>query len=84
MKPEELELVKAVFVQVLDERRSINEETHKKDHDFLHVMMQREKRREDLVENTKKQVLGWSMIAVIGFIGYSLLEHIKNLLVKVL
>lgn len=82
MRPEEIAELKSIFSQVLEERRSIDSETHRKDHDFLHIMMEREVRKSELIESTKKQVLGWGMILLMGFIGYSLLEHIKNLLLK--
>lgn len=84
MKPEDIELLKVIFSQVLDERRSIDSETHAKDHIFLHTLMEKEQRKSELIENTKKQVLGWATILLLGFIGYSILEHIKTLLVKLI
>lgn len=84
MAPEEIQQLKSVFAEVLNERRSIDAETHRKDHEFLHIMMEKEEKKIALVESTKKQVLGWAMIGVVGLIGYSLLEHLKTFLIKVL
>lgn len=84
MAPEEIDQLKSIFAEVLNERRSIDAETHRKDHEFLHVMMEKEEKRSELVEATKKQVLGWAMIGAVGLIGFSLLEHLKTFLIKIL
>lgn len=84
MTTEELELIKSIFVGVLDEHRTIDANNHKKDHEFVHELRLRAQRRDDLIENTKKQVLGWATIGVLGFFGYSILLHLKTIIVKFL
>ena len=84
MTTEELEALKTVFTSVLDERRSIDADNHQKDHQFVHELRLKARRRDDLIENTKKQVFGWATIGVLGFFGYSILLQVKTTLIKLL
>lgn len=78
------QIIKQAMAAVLDERRSIDSSEHAKDHEFIHDLRAKANRHTRLIEDTKKQVLGWATIAVLGFFGYSILLHMKTLLVKLI
>ena len=84
MLQEDINQLKAIFTEVLNERQTIDSETHRKDHEFIHMMIDRQEKRAELIESTKKQVLGWAMVGTLGLIGFSILEHLKIFLIKIL
>lgn len=67
------EEMKDVLNEVLDERKSIGEEKHRLDHEFLGEWRERELKRERnraiRIEKIKTQVGGWFVIALIISIG---------------
>lgn len=83
-KSGDYELIRRAVSSVLDERRSVDAESHHRDHEFVHELRLRAKRRDDLIENTKKQVFGWATIGILGFVGYSILIHLKTVIVRFL
>lgn len=67
------EIISAVN-EALDKRRGEDTE-HKSDHAFLRMLEERERRKDEMWEKVKTQVLGWGIIAVVGGIGAWLLNH---------
>lgn len=43
--------------------------SHHKHHDYIQMCIERERRRREMWEKVKTQVLGWGIIAMIGFLG---------------
>lgn len=63
-EPEENRLVER-FAQQLDKRRNVSESVHKQHHDFVQMLIDKEKRKQELHEKVKAQVAGWGIISVI-------------------
>lgn len=57
--------MKAVLNEVLDERKSISESTHRRDHEFVGDLVARAKRKNERFEKVKTNVLGWLVITII-------------------
>ena len=77
--------MKAVLNEVLDERKSISESTHRLDHEFIGEWRDRELKRERnraiIIEKIKAQVGGWFVIAMIlgaGSITWQWFVHLIN------
>jgi hypothetical protein len=51
------------FAAELEKRRNVSQETHKEHHDFIQQWIDREKRRQELYEKVKAQVVGWGVIS---------------------
>ncbi len=73
------ELIEA-FNKTLDSRRSLSEQLHRTHHDFVQTLLEKEKRKQELIENAKAQVVGWlsigTILAIIGGIGVWLRDHL--------
>lgn len=55
--------------EVLNEQRSIDDETHRHDHEFIKFLKEREERRIARWEKIRQQVYGWGIIMLLGSIG---------------
>lgn len=64
MTPEE-------FKKILDETLAdhLDPITHKEHHEAIEAIILREKRKQEMWQKIKTQVLGWGIIALIGWIG---------------
>lgn len=51
----------------LDKRRTVDEKTHSEHHEFIRMKITQEKRRADLIETLKKNVLTWFLVG--GLVG---------------
>ena len=68
--PHELrEMVKATFVEVLEERARIDADTHAAHHAVINEWVECSKRRREIVEKVVSQVLGWGLVAMVGGLG---------------
>ena len=57
------------FNDALNAGRSIDDETHRDHHEFVKVMIDKEKRSIDRSEKIKATVIGWFIITVLGGVG---------------
>lgn len=72
-------IVSKACANVLDARRSIEEVRHRKHHDFIDLLLEREKRRQDRIETVKAHVYGWGIITGLGGIGAALWYWLENI-----
>jgi hypothetical protein len=49
----------------LDKRRTVDEKTHAEHHEYVRMCINREKRRDDMIQNVKKHVLGWMAVGLL-------------------
>lgn len=57
------------FALELDKRRNVSESQHKEHHAFIQQWIDKEKRRLELLEKVKAQVIGWGVIsALVGMV----------------
>lgn len=68
--------LKAIIVEVLDERRSIGEEQHKLDHQFLHDVrpfltdwIDSQRLKQQRYETLRNTVIGGLIVAILGWVG---------------
>ncbi len=61
--------LKEIIHSVLDERDSLDHETHADHHRFISEMVESARRRRELREAVKKQVLGWGAIVFVTSLG---------------
>jgi len=54
------------FKAVLDDRRSVSEDTHRAHHAFLDSWISREQRKQERWEKVRTQVTGWGVLAVLS------------------
>jgi len=73
------ELKKAIN-QVLDERHSIDEVTHKAHHDWVAWKIKREQRHQEIMDAVYKQVIGWGVIVFLGGIGLAVYDFMAKVL----
>lgn len=68
--------------KVLDQRRSIDEETHRAHHEFIRFQIERSRRWQKRIDKIIESVGGWVVIAFLSGIGvavyYWVIEHIKH------
>ena len=62
------------FAKALEKRRSIDERTHSEHHDYIRHLIAQDRRRDELIQNLKKNVLVW---AVLGLLvgGWQIVTH---------
>ena len=73
--------LKNVLHEVLDERSRAYEERHDKHHEFLDVLIAKERAKVARMEKVKTHVIGWGIVTGIGGIGYAIFEGLKAALV---
>jgi hypothetical protein len=74
----------AAIEEVLEKRSKIDSTVHLEDHLFIaHLRAEKEKTIR-LTDKIKEQVLGWGAISIIGFLGYHLLNELRDVLVSLL
>jgi len=62
--------IKKLFHEVLDERDRIDAETHREDHEWIHVKREREMRRQKIITRARDSAIGTIITALImGMIG---------------
>lgn len=76
----DIEKISVRVVQLLDQRKPDHEQ-HNKEHAFIGILMEREKREQERWEMVKTHVAKWGVIALImsvfgGFVLY-LKDHLK-------
>ena len=67
MKPEEHQQLAQQVAIELDRRRSVDEKTHEKHHAYIESLIESDKKRSEIVQNLKKNVLVWFVIGL--FVG---------------
>jgi hypothetical protein len=70
--------IRALLNEVLDSRRSIDEETHLADHQWIRGRVMHEQRAAERAEKIKAQVGGWAAIGLLTGIGYTVWEWLKG------
>ena len=55
---------------------------HSDAHTFVEVLMEKEKRKQELWEAIKKHVYGWTAVAVVGFVAASVWHEVMDSLTK--
>ncbi len=73
-----MESLKAAIHAVFDERRGVDERTHRNHHQFIEAELQRRERRQALTEKIKAQVFGWGAIGVLGGVGTAVYQWLKS------
>jgi hypothetical protein len=58
--------------------RSVPYEMHREHHEYIGVLLAREKRREERAEKIKAHVGGWSVIVALTGIGAALFQWVKD------
>jgi hypothetical protein len=64
----------------LDKRRSIDEATHKEDHEFVRGLIRKERERKEFWLKVKQQVGGWSVVVVLTGIGAAVWNYLVSLI----
>ena len=86
MQPEEKkELIEAMAEAMnttMDNRKKMDDAKHEKHHQFLDYWIEKEERKRELIQNTKKQVFAWGLITFITGIGYAVYDSIIHALSK--
>lgn len=71
----------SAFLNALDKRRSVQEDTHHQHHVFISTWINRMEKRAETMEKIKAQVGGWGIIVAISGIGVTVFEwaraHLK-------
>lgn len=65
-------------VQAIDAARAVPHELHWQHHEYIGILIEREKRRAELVEKVKGHVLGWGLVTGIAGLGYAVWEWVKT------
>jgi hypothetical protein len=58
--------------------RSVPYETHREHHDYIGILLAREKRREERIEKIKAHVGGWGVIVALTGIGAAVWAWVKD------
>jgi hypothetical protein len=77
-------VVEDAVYAALDKRRRTLDTEEVEDHRFVRELRVKRAGHDKLIEDTKKQVLGWATIGVLGFIGYALLDSFKDWLLRII
>ncbi len=67
---------------VMDDRKKIDDELHAKHHRYLDMVIEKDEKRKELIQNTKKQVVAWGLITTLTGIGYAVYDSLVNVLTK--
>lgn len=73
------EIVQAVK-QAIKETRSIEDNSHKAQHEWISMQIEREKRAQISRQKIKDQLLGWAIIAALSAIGLLTAGGVKALI----
>lgn len=60
---------KKILIEVLEERRGIDAERHRQEHDFVALMIEDRRRKTEQWEAIRSQIYGWGIIVFLGAIG---------------
>lgn len=52
-------------------------ESHKLEHDFIKVLIEKEKHKVAFYRDIERQVVGWGVIAIVGAFGAWLISHLS-------
>lgn len=66
----------------MDDRKKIDDELHAKHHRYLDMVIEKDEKRKELIQNTKKQVVAWGLITMLTGIGYAVYDSLVNVLTK--
>ena len=76
MTPQELvTLIHDAVTEALDERAVA--ELLPEEVAFVRALIRSQKRRADIVDNVLKQVVGWSLVAALAWVGFAVYETAK-------
>lgn len=70
--------LKEALDEVLTARRSIDEETHRRHHDFVQDEIRRRQQRREFYGRIKGNVFGWLIITVIGGLGLIIWQWLQH------
>lgn len=71
----------AAFIEALDAKRTVPQDTHAEHHTFIELMMKREARRAELWQKFNSSLIGGvalAILAALGWIGALVLEFIRH------
>ena len=75
--------IEEVFTRVLDARKKIDDERHAKHHNYVEILIERDRRRQELKDKVRQQVVGWGVIMTVtgflGMVGYSTYHWIAEI-----
>ena len=71
-------LFRKAVSQELESRDRIDAETHKEHHAFIEDLLECSRRRRKLMDAIMPQVLGWGIIAILGWIGYAVYQAARS------
>ena len=63
-----IEEIRQLFL-ICQESTAAFSESHKLEHDFIRVIIEKEKRRSAFYQDIQKQIIGWGIIAIVGAFG---------------
>ena len=69
MKEEDILQIKSNLNQTLDERDSIDHQTHSKHHDYIDLLIKESNVRAVRYEAIRRQVIGWGIVTFLTAIG---------------
>lgn len=72
-----VEEIRQIFL-ICQESTATFSEAHRLEHDFVKAMLERERLRADFYRDIKKQVFGWGIMAIAGFLGNWLITHLHR------
>lgn len=74
---EKEEIARAVAAE-LEKARTINVETHRKHHEFMEYMIERQKRSDARKEKIIQTVAGWGVITALTGLGLAIWHYLKQ------
>ena len=73
LSPDEVKSI----IDIVNEQSALSSTDHSHHHAFIEAMIQKEERKQETWQKVKVQVLGWGVIAISGFIGTWVYNHLK-------
>lgn len=64
--------------EALEGRRHVSEKEHHDHHEFIKVMIEKERRRQERWDRIKTQTIGWSITSIMTALGAAVVFWVKN------
>ena len=78
MDNEDIQKISLAVLKDLEKSRTINVETHRKHHEFIDIMIEREKKSQDRKEKWIQIVGGWGIITVLTGLGLAVFHFVRD------
>jgi hypothetical protein len=75
----DLDSVRAMLRDELDKRSRIDADVHADHHRFVAELIERGRRRRDMLDKAKGQILGWAVIAGVGSFAAWVAKEVSRL-----